>query len=73
MDLIFSDLVFSGEKSEEPRPVKKEAPVVAIQDEEVFWYKERQELLSFASDYLAGWAKDTNSEKKQKESMEEGR
>lgn len=54
MDLIFSDLVFSGKKSEEPRPVKKEAPVVAIQDEEVFWYKERQELLSFASDYLAG-------------------
>lgn len=54
MDLIFSDLVFSGEKSEEPRPVKKEAPVVAIQDEEVFWHKERQELLSFASDYLAG-------------------
>lgn len=42
LELVFSDVVFKGEKFGEVRPVKNQTAVVAIQDEEVFWYRERR-------------------------------
>lgn len=56
LELLFSDLVFSGGKSGEARPVKKETAVVAIQDEEVLWYRERRKTgTSFFCLRLFSW------------------